>query len=444
MAEIFNKYNKHLLAVITFIAAAIAFLPVIKNSFPLGLNLNSFSLLLIPFILYIKEPGMPSYRFGIITLILLILYMLAGFPVLLFIAGTFLLLFIIETFYGKLNFLAYSVVILLAPLTLYMFNIAGFYVRIMLTDIAANILKITGHNCISQGNLILLDNHPYTVEAECMGLNMVRTGLLFCLFFISLHEKKYKRDMSRMGVLVCMTLAMLTILVANLLRIIMVVKFRILPESPMHEIAGLICLTAGIIFPLNFITGRLFRILSRSGNIATERKSDHLPFAAYALICAGICGIFTFSYLKPFEREGVPASVIEEVFAGYRKSQEKFAVLRFQSDAAIVYVKAPVQFYRTDHHPLICWQASGFDIKKEATVRKGKFTVGYAEMVKGNEILYSYWWYDNGVNKSMSEFNWRFDNMTGGKKYSLVNIASKHKFLLEDEVIKLLNRQILR
>ncbi|HSZ34794.1 MAG TPA: hypothetical protein VK772_15865, partial [Puia sp.] len=44
---------------------------------------------------------------------------------------------------------------------------------------------------------------------------------------------------------------------------------------------------------------------------------------------------------------------------------------------------------------------------------------------KGNDKLYTAWWYDNGELKTISQFTWRWDSFKHNRPWVLVNVTAE-------------------
>jgi exosortase N len=436
--------TKRAAAIMFIIIAALASLPVIKVYFPLSINLSTFSLLLIPFILYVKEKDNHSYRFGVVSLALIILYLVIDSPVILLVVFFTLLLFIAEVLIGKLNNLIFMLLFYLTPLTSYFFTIAGFYIRLVLTKWAALLINLIAGTCTSAGNIILYQAKEFTVEPACMGLNMVRTSFLFSLFFLALFQKKSRKQLSFLWLITIQFITFLLVVLANFLRIVSFVLFDIQAESIFHELGGLVCIVIMVTVPLYYIIKTIITNTTRTKTVNQIPKQNVNSRLAILLITGTIIFLFTRNYFYPVVRENVSASINYNLFKGYSETAEPLGVKKLTSDAVFVYIKPPVQFYRSDHYPLICWTGSGYSVIKEEITEIAGVKAGIATVSNGSKIYYTIWWYDNGMDKTAGDMEWRYNNFLGAKDYCLVNIASQHKPIVLEEAERLIRASLIK
>ena len=119
---------------------------------------------------------------------------------------------------------------------------------------------------------------------------------------------------------------------------------------------------------------------------------------------------------------------------GYTTTALPAKVYKLQSPAELVYIKQVMGFYSSDHNPSICWRGSGYSFQKIQTHSIGGVQIFHAILQKGNEELYTAWWYDNGTNATISQLSWRWDEICSGKPYSIVNITTTSQTALFQSV----------
>ena len=123
-----------------------------------------------------------------------------------------------------------------------------------------------------------------------------------------------------------------------------------------------------------------------------------------------------------------PNAISLDYFAqDFSSSIENHEVIKLSNDDFLIYVKPAVNFYAADHSPLVCWKGSGYEILKEQIVSTESQDVYYCELKKGEDILYSTWWYDSGADKTILQHEWRINNLLHGDQYHLINVISGTK-----------------
>ena len=108
---------------------------------------------------------------------------------------------------------------------------------------------------------------------------------------------------------------------------------------------------------------------------------------------------------------------------GYTAKRLDADILQLNSPAALIYIKKIRGFYSTEHNPTICWKGSGYTFRKVTCSNIRGTELYVAILARGNEELYTAWWYDNGLLRTIGQFKWRSDVFKGGNEYSLVNVT---------------------
>src|SRR5690606_34848317 len=96
---------------------------------------------------------------------------------------------------------------------------------------------------------------------------------------------------------------------------------------------------------------------------------------------------------------------------GYTATLSAKDILQYRSKSSLVYLKKIHGFYYSDHNPVICWMGSGYSISSiiERNINGARLFTGILN--KGNETLYTAWWYDNGLIRTNSQFMWRWNSL---------------------------------
>ena len=256
-----NKFRNNKPLIISLIIILFAITISIQNlAFYLTFDFNLIlSLLLVPFVLYIKYKGILSARFGYISLLFLIFYPFLKIQSFYFFGFAFFILFVIENFIGKFNNLPLFLLILLSPVAIFAIEVFGFPIRLWLTDASSQIISFVNKDIISIGNQIFLKGDKFTVDPECMGLKMVITGFLLSLVIIAWFEKQTKKEITFLKVILLLCITAILIIISNLFRIIGIIFAKAAPETAMHEMIGIFSLAIYVILPVFFITKFFFQ-----------------------------------------------------------------------------------------------------------------------------------------------------------------------------------------
>ena len=259
MKNLLSKFFSKKWVQIAAIAALLLALcyPVLRDYLHLSLSANFLWLVLLPFVIYVKFPGRYSYRFAVPAVGCIVGYLLVSSPFFVFLALCFTILFLIESQIGLLNRLAPAVVILITPLTKYFFEVFSFPIRLKLTSAASALMNFAGYSNTVSGNLINVGDATFSVDTACMGLKLVITSLLICLLFVSWFEKKQRSSLKSLATVGLLVGAFGFVVVANFMRIVLLVVLQSPAESFSHEMIGIVCLLVCVVAPLYLSTQKL-------------------------------------------------------------------------------------------------------------------------------------------------------------------------------------------
>ena len=377
---------------------------------------------IIPFVCRIESESR-SLRFLIPALLftLLAIFVPAKSTLLFTLIFTILLLF--ENFIGKISLNFLFVLVLLSPLFRFFSDTLSFPLRLWLSNTVAETIAMAGLHASATGNIITIDGYDFYIDQACAGLNMLGISLLICLFILSYHQKKNEKSLSFYSLLAMLALTFLLNIVSNFFRIMMIVIFKIMPETPMHDFVGMCNLIVYVILPLFAITGPFVQRFGNKIGHKTENQemtTGHIfkhPFLH--LIFLGIV-----IYLSIHSAQHVPAAHKNSdriTLKGYQKTLLQNNVLKFENREALIYMK-PTAFYAPEHNPMICWTGSGYEfqlIKKEMINGTEIYT---GTLVKGKDKIYASWWFDNGKMKTIDQLQWRWNAARGNQEFYLVNV----------------------
>jgi exosortase N len=409
----------------------------LKEYLNISLSLNMMWIVLLPFIIYVKDKGIFSYRFGFLSALMLVVYSIVQAPLFYFISFSLVVFFIIEISIGKLNSLAPLVILLVTPFTKFAFDIFGFPIRLFLSKVAAIILEMVGYNISSQGNLITLNGDSYSVDAECMGLRLVITSFLLTLMLISQFEKKVKQEFKFQVSLMLLIGSFVLVVVANLVRIISLIVFNSPPDTVSHELIGLGSIFLVVVVPMYHLIRRLpikyYRIQTKVTESPTHPVFKYISILSVVTFIS-ILGSKDSNYTDVQKDEKVENLCL----TGYEREVLPNNIVKFVSDNSLLYIKPSKGFYRSDHNPFICWRGSGFQVKNEELIELFGTEVYFANLESETTTLYTAWWYDNGIYQTTNQIDWRWRTIIGEGPFRLINITTDNSAQLFNEVSRFL------
>ncbi len=384
--------------------------------------------------------GKSSVRFAYISIAFGVLSIFLPVKTILYGSGCAALLFVLESNFGKVRHAAVLTLMIMSPVFEYATNVFSFPVRLWLTGIAGSMMRFSGRQVFARGNMLMLNGNEFSVDPECMGLHMLQTSLLMGIMICSFYTHQYKVRLRLLTLMLILLLITGLNVMSNLFRIIALVQFNIHPGTVLHEVIGLCCLLVYISIPGAFMIRMLIKNNGKfSGtdsliSLPSKRPVPSTPLYIFVAAALSVATFNNFSYITYKER---PQK--SPLLTGYTVERIDADILKLKNAASLVYIKHIEGFYNTEHNPMICWKGSGYSFER---VEKNKIDGQYlytAVLTKGEEQLYTAWWYDNSKNRTISQMNWRLDVLKGGADYALVNITCADYSDLNRSVREILN-----
>jgi exosortase N len=213
----------------------------------------------------------------------------------------------------------------------------------------------------------------------------------------------------------------------------------------MHELTGIICLVVYVVLPATLITRIAVRKFGRQPGLTGKftRKLTARKLVTWHTLLLSLTLFAAIRNIR-FDNhiQNTSASVIP--VPGYAVQRVQSDIIKLNNDQSLIYIKSISGFYNSDHNPMICWKGSGYDFQQveEQSIENTRIYTGVLQGDK--EHLYTAWWYDNGVNRTIDQLTWRWDVMKGGHNYSIVNITAPGKYQLVAQVKNILQDNRLR
>jgi exosortase N len=386
----------------------------------------------MPLILSVKGSGKVNFRYAFLAMLLMIAGMFVPVKTILYLSLCCILLFLHEAKGRQLSALPLLSCMIIAPVCTYFTHVFSFPIRLWLTSAAGNLLKYINPDVTVAGNVISFDKDDFSVDPACMGLNMLVTSLLCGLVLLAIDLKRKGGTLALHWVLIALGLMTVLNVIANLVRILVLVYFKILPDNAMHEMVGIICLLVYVLWPGSLLIKALVRLCARP----LKMESVSLPVSKGKL---RLCHFLLFPMLillalHTYNREAAPANGALPAVPGYRISWYDHDVIKMEDEHALIYVKPLKGFVYTDHNPLICWTGSGYQFKNVEEQNWNGIALFTGVLVKGKDKLYTAWWYDNGKMTTTDQWTWRWNMLRSYKAFSIVNVSANDVETLKREV----------
>ncbi len=360
----------------------------------------------------------------------------------LFIACSAIMFALWEAVWGKAPFIMLLTVLLMSPTAQFLIGVFSFPIRLQLTKLAGYALASVGQAVTIHGNVITRNGFDFSVDPACVGLKMLLTSLLFGIFIIALLQHRHQKYLGIGSVFISLTLVALLNILANIIRIITLVQFSILPKNLLHEVIGLACLIVYVLLPSVLIINLLVRLNGTSvypvtKEVIAPRQSKNLSFI---LSVIAIPVIIVSAWWSGNKQVVLPAAATPYV-AGYNGSWYEPDILQYKNDASLVYIKKLKGGLYGEHNPLMCWLGAGYQFKsvEQATVMGKQVYVGL--LTRDQEQLYTAWWYDNGKTTTISQMEWRWQAVVNGESYAVVNVTASSRKALETELAVIISQK---
>jgi exosortase N len=414
----------------------------LKDYLPFG----SFQFLIglpgLCFALHIEKRGAASNRFLWIALLFLLLCCWLPVKTFLYFTLSFAILSLLESSFGKTGLSPIIMVVLLSPVFKYAVNTFSWPIRLGLTRIAGSLFSASGIETVIKGNVIIQGNQEFSIDPGCMGLSMMTCSLLLGAIVLAWFQHGAGRSIKPGHLLFFFGFVIGMNIIANLFRIMILVYFAIPPESFIHDLAGIACLLPYVFYPsvclAEYLAKRGSLRLTGSG-LPGKLRSGSLWLHTLLLVIIISLG-FKVMYADTYKMKGPVGKIVH----GYEASLYEPGITKLSNPNSLVYIKQIRGFYDTDHNPMICWKGSGYTLdhtEKRALNGQELFT---SWLINGNEKLYTAWWYSNGTDAVTSQLDWRWNMLSKKQSYALVNITCSTPALLEEEIKKLKDGQILK
>lgn len=342
----------------------------------------------------------------------------------------FYMLFLLELVKGRLNVLITFLMLFMSPVFQQVSVTFGFPIRLKLSQWAGEILSAGGWNIKVEGNMMFLNGADFAVDEACMGLNMLAMSMLMGVFMISHEYKIHNKTVSLFQLSYFFLAVFLMNLLANLMRIMILVVFEILPQNPLHEGVGILCLLGYVMFPMWFFCRWLVRRWGKEKVFVqtkmTMTSSWILPMTVVALLLTGI-GIHIAQL-----RGNTDIAHANVQVKDFKETRMEGGITKLQNKDLLLYVKPIPEFFTAEHTPLICWKGSGYAFASIKKVKIGKQEIYTGLLTKSGAKLYTAWWFDNGKVRTIEQTEWRLRMVKGEKRFCLVNLtASREDILLK-------------
>lgn len=358
-----------------------------------------------------------------------------------FLSLAFYFLWLTELFVGKLNPLILFLVLFMSPAFIHVVRILGFPIRLLLSQYAGQLLNISGLNVRVEGNLMIVDGSTFSVDEACMGLNMLAFSMLIGIFILAFHYRNTKSTLGLYATTFFFATAFVLNILTNIIRILILVIFQIIPENPMHEMVGVLCLIVYVAIPLHFVGTWMIKkygkaeIVSQGALRLNQSKITLIAILSAGILLAGISmGKNKHMSIIPFANVQYNNHHVERLDNGISK---------LYTEELLIYIKVIPEFFSGEHSPLICWKGSGYEFSGISSTEIAGVKVYKGTLVKDGQKLHTAWWYSNGKVQTISQLDWRLRMLKGEDKFCIVNVTAEEEATLMNSIRTMLVKNTL-
>jgi exosortase N len=419
---------------------------IFPSSFLLGSNVI-VGLCLFPFTLFVEGKQRINYFHLILTIVFGALALIYSVRMFYFLTLAFYALLVIELHWGKLNPIILFLLVLMSPVFHQVSVILGFPIRLLLSEWAGAILVFGGLDVVVEGNQMVREGMTFAVDEACMGLNMLAISLMMGVLILNYFYRTTKQKVSLPDLILFFSAIFIQNLVCNLLRIITLVTFKVAPENPLHEIIGILCLVSYVIIPAYFLARRIMTRFGTSFEEAPAVAPINLG-RRISLSCL-VIGVIFVGFEVSIKRTIAShhdSVVTVSTFPGShsRRTDMPDGVTKIESDQCLLYIKHIPEFFSGEHTPLICWKGSGYNFKSVKEMRVEDKTIYVGKLKRNKDELCTAWWYSNGDQNTVDQWQWRLQMIQGQPDFYLINVTAKDERSMLHAVAQLLTKNTIR
>lgn len=385
-----------------------------------------------------KRPVRKS-RFAIAALVMAGLAWLVPVNTSLYFAFALASFYWVEVYCATVHFLGLVALLVSSPAFRSLSGVFSFPLRMQLTRMAAALFSLAGSDIKFNGNVLSLRGNEFSVDPACAGLHMFSLSLLLGICLLGALQRKTGKQLRWQMILLYLACLCLLNFLANVLRIVLLVQFAVMPDNVLHDAIGLACLLLYVCLPACFIAKALVsKAAGKGATVAypTQAAPASMLWLLLAALSVTAQRVATADTYAPFE-----AAYAKKV-DGFASSVQAPGIVKLQNEKALVYVKFLRGFYDTEHNPTMCWRGSGYVFKETARQSIGGTEVYTARLQKAGNVLYTAWWYGNGESATASQ-EWRWNMLRRGEAYAVINVTASTEASLATEVKRILQEQIL-
>ena len=355
-----------------------------------------------------------------------------------FLLWVFCVLASIELLIGKINHAPLLACFLISPIFDYINAMIGFPIRIQLAEMVINVLHLFIEDISAQGNIIVIRGESFSVDNACAGLKTLGFSYAISLILLSFHERKYARSLRFFSYVYLLLATLILVIIANGIRIALLVLFQIPEGTISHETFGIIAVIVYILTPLYF--GISYIIKNTDFWFVPNEKTKTTSIKkSFYVVTILFTSLVIFGFRDALYKEIFPENNLN-IPGKYAHDDKTFGVKKLSKKDVLIYIKPPVQAYQLEHSPTICWQGSGFKFHQIENKPFCGTNIYFGTLKNESKTMYTAWFFDNGKTATTDPFEWRWLTIKGEPGFSLINITATSPNKLEEELTLWLNK----
>ncbi len=386
-----------------------------------------------------SESKQINYFNLLISLILLCLFVHFHSKSFLFFSLLFFILELHAHYKGRIQYQVFFLYFFCSPLFSFLGKLLGFPLRIQLTKLAAQLLSYSHKSISLAGNSIVINGADFIVDEACAGLNMLFASMIWGFISLEFHSIKVNKNLSFIAQVSFYVVVLILNLIGNVSRITLLILFKIYPESSMHQILGLTAFVLYSLIPIYFLSKIWLLYIGKSQHEKIPIKINEKKSSNFLIgfACVGIV-LLSYQFIQTQPKQVAPSLNMPST---YVKEAVNAEVTKYADSHSLIYIKTMSSFLSGEHSPLICWVGSGYEAKKFVEVEKKGVKLYTGILEKGDQKLYTAWYYSNGHDRTNSPWLWRIKSLQRAGNFYLVNLTSASRKeldnLLDELVLKI-------
>lgn len=318
---------------------------------------------------------------------------------------------------------------LLSPVLRYSFALFTIPIRLQLSEWAGILLRWIGITVWVEGNSLIKNGVEMAVDPACMGLQLTGISVLAAIFFLIWQERIQTKALSWYWLVGYLLVIVLLTIFCNLFRIVLLVMFEALPNTWAHELLGLSCVVLYAWLPAWVLAQKLVSY------VGTYEPAPARPvqvrfrswIVGMGLLAIGLVTLLVAAQphpTTPMEYKAVVAVIRNQYGNGCQIKALPNGFIQLAKPGLLIYVKPQSDWFSADHSPLACWRGSGYQLQHIHERSLDGHPVYSGELRKNGNVLYTTWWFTNGVVHTTSQLAMRSAMLRGDTHFALVNVTT--------------------